>query len=123
MRRPPYGLSLPCRLVRVLDGDTVEVSLRNSDRKWKLRLLDCWAPEKNTPEGKEAKAYAESLLEGRDDLAVFIPVPEDPLKLLSAATFDRVLSYLFLDSRTTLNESMVQAGHATKTKEPKHDPR
>ena len=76
-RRPPYGLCLPCRLVRVRDGDTVEVSLPGSDRVYALRLIDCWAPETRGKErmlGLRSKSAAQRMLANAKQLAVFVHV-------------------------------------------------
>ncbi|MFH1184689.1 MAG: hypothetical protein V1755_06575 [Chloroflexota bacterium] len=116
MRRPPYGICLPCRLRRVRDGDTVEVSVLGSDRLYALRLIDCWAPESNCPAGKQSTAKAEELIGKAKALAIFIPAPHDPLRLLRSITFDRIPAYLFLSGSVTLNEAMVKAGHAAATK-------
>ena len=114
MRRPSYGLCLPCRLVRVIDADTVVISLPGSEREWHIRLLHTWAPEKNTKRGLAGKYMAEQLLEEHAaDLAVFIPSPTRPTKILQdILTFGRLLGYIFLDDKTTLNEELVKAGLA-----------
>lgn len=123
MNRPPAGLCLPCRFRRSRDADTIEISFPGSERIWALRLLDCWAPEKHTPEGKRAKEYTESVMaEAADeDLHVWLPAPADPTRLLiGVLSFDRLLGHLFVDSTTTLSEMIVRAGHATVTKSAGH---
>jgi len=115
MRLPPFGLSLPCRFRRCRDGDTVEVSLPGSDRIWAIRLLGCSCPELCEPGGAEAKGAAEAALDAADHLAVFIPAPKDPVRLLrSILTFDRVLGHVFLDTETTLSDILVRGGFGTK---------
>lgn len=116
MKRPPYGFCLQCRLRRVIDGDTPVISLRGSDREWKLRLLDCWAPEKDSAFGKASKAHAEKLLSETKDLAVWIPAPGDPLHILAALTFDRIVAHLYLNATTTLSDEMCKAKMAAPTK-------
>ena len=47
-------------VLRIIDGDTVEAAYLVGPIKIRLNGID--APEKNTPEGKQAKAYMEWLL-------------------------------------------------------------
>jgi len=121
MRRPPYGLCFPCEVLRVIDGDTVVVARRLasgqlSPHRWRIRLLGCWAPERNTPEGREAKAEAERLLAKVEFPSVFIPGPLDAEDILSGTTLGRLLGHVFIDARTTLSEAMVARGMATREK-------
>jgi endonuclease YncB( thermonuclease family) len=123
MKRPPHGLYLPCSVHRVRDGDTVEISFPGSDRVWALRLLDCWAPETRGPTreaGLEAKHFAERCIElAGNHVSVYIPAPSDPIHLLGAVSFDRLLGHLFLTDDNTLSEAMVKHGHATREKQPR----
>jgi endonuclease YncB( thermonuclease family) len=112
---PPFGLHLPCNVVRVIDGDTVEIGLPGSTYQWKLRLIDCWCPEMNTAKGKAAKAAAEELLK-EATCSVFIPAPKHITNLLKNLTFDRIPAHLFIGPDMTLNSAMCLAGHATKKK-------
>lgn len=116
MKLPPFGVCLPCRVIRVVDGDTVVVALRHSRRRWKIRLLDCWAPERNTPEGRAAKEAAEEIIANASHLAIFMPPPRDPLNLLEVLSLDRLLAHVFVSTDTTLAEALVRQGHATKEK-------
>lgn len=120
MPRPPAGLCLPVEIVRCRDGDTVEVSLRGSDRVWAIRLIDCWCKETRGEEreqGLKAKAYAEQLLSQCRNPHVFIPSPADIHNLLKNLTFDRIPGYIYLDGGSTLNQLMVLGKMATRTKE------
>lgn len=117
MRLPASGLTLPATYLRCIDGDTIEVAFGQSTRPWRIRLKDCWAPEKNTAEGKAAKKFAEETLENIDHLHVFIPLPEESKNLLAdLLTFDRIVGYVFLTSNSTLNEVMILHKMATKIK-------
>lgn len=117
MNRPPTGLCLKVVASSVTDGDTVAVKLPGSANVWKVRLLDCWAPELNTEAGKQAKAFLKMFLSKQNNLHLWIPAPEKPGNLLHAlTTFDRLLGHIFVDDRTTVSEVMVEAGHARKTK-------
>lgn len=116
MNLPPYGLTLPCIVRRVIDGDTVEISLPGSDRRWPIRLLDCWAPELPTEAGQIAKRAAEELVADADQTSVFLPAPRDAMKLLAMTTMGRLLGHVFLRTDQTLSEAMVQRGMAFKEK-------
>jgi len=116
MTLPPYGLCLPCKYRRCRDGDTVEISVLGADRIWAIRLIDCWAPDRNEPGFKEAKAFAEEVLQDADHLSVYVPAPRDTRNLLANLTFDRVPGWLFVGTEDTLNAMMVHAGHATEEK-------
>lgn len=118
--RPPYGLCLPCQVVRVIDGDTVIVSFKASEREWKLRLINCWCAEMNTADGKRAKKGAEDFLRGVTTTSVFIPAPRNAINLLSNLTFDRIPAYLYLDHELTLNEALCLAGFATSQRPKKN---
>lgn len=112
---PPYGLCLPATVVRVIDGDTLVVSF-GSERKWHVRLIDCWCAERNTEEGKRAKKTAEEFVKGKE-VSVYIPVQEDPKNLLSEIlSMGRVLGHVYVDERTTLAHLLVTAGVASKEK-------
>ncbi|MCY3801411.1 MAG: thermonuclease family protein [Chloroflexi bacterium] len=50
-------------VVRVIDGDTIEVMYRGLPEK--VRYLDAWAPEPDEEGGPEASAYNASLVEGQ----------------------------------------------------------
>jgi len=113
MRCPPTGLCVHVRYRRCRDGDTVEVSTRHSDRLWAIRLIDCWCPELREEGGHEAKEFAESVLSGADDVYAYIPEPDNAVSLLKNLTFDRIPGYLFVGAGRSLNEMLVDAGHAT----------
>lgn len=119
---PPLAWTMPCRVVSIHDGDTVTVEVT---RRFEVRLLDCWAPEVHKAAEKEcglaAKAHMESLLKDNPECVVSIPLHErrdgyyDPG---DATTMGRVLGQIWRrgDPRS-LAELMVEAGHATVTKE------
>jgi len=119
MRLPAYGLCLPCNYRRCRDGDTVEISLPGSDRRWAIRLIDCWAPETHEAGGPEAKAYIEQLLDRANGrLSVWIPAPRHVENLLRNLTFDRIPGRLFIGTDFDVSEAMVRAGHATADRPP-----
>lgn len=113
---PPAGLAVPCRLSRVIDGDTVEV---RCDVRLAVRLLDCWAPEADTPAGRAAKQFTDQQVQPGDQLLLFIPAASSD-DLLAATTLGRALGYVYLrDDRKSLNAMIVEAGHATATRPPR----
>ena len=127
MKEPPKGITTAVKVVRVIDGDTVDVEITRTIR---VRLLDCWAPETRTrdPEekvkGYESKKYLHDLLKQvfYNDLAarkqkkvtLFIPADEQG-ELKDNFTFSRVLGRLFV-SGEDVSELMIEAGKATRTK-------
>lgn len=125
MNRPPYGISLPCIVNRVLDGDTIEVRLKEeSPYVWKVRLIDCWCPETRTRDekvkakGMAAKVYAATMLEQHAGaLSLYVPIEGHVENIIHAlVSFDRLLGHIFLDPNTTLSEVLVAAGHGTRAK-------
>ena len=128
MQVPPKGITTDVKVVRVVDGDTVDVEIT---RKIRVRLLDCYAPETRTKDsaekikGFESKKYLHNMLtEGfYNDLAarkkkqvtLFIPADEQG-EIKDNFTFNRVLGRLFINGED-VSELMVEAGKATKTDE------
>ena len=111
------------KVVRVIDGDTLEVEIR---RVVRIRMLDCWAPEsKQDPripelrrqsekaKGQAAKAALTKLAEGKV-VTVQIPLDADG-DLAKSMTMGRVLGYVWLtsDPAESLSEKQVRNGHAT----------
>lgn len=119
MDKPAAGWTTEAKLVRVIDGDTVEVSV---ERRFVVRLLDCWAPETRTRDKDEKLAG----LESRDNLVDLIG--DEPLLLLHVPaespefderfTFGRILGRLYTDAGE-VSALQVAAGHATRTKQKK----
>lgn len=102
-------IQLPCTVERIVDGDTIQVIFT---MKMNVRFLDCWAPEKNTEEGKKAKAYLESLLKKGDKVTVEVPLVAGNMPAL---TFGRLLGGVSKDG-ISLSHEMINAGHATVNK-------
>ena len=125
---PPRGITFDARVLRVIDGDTLEVETSITHR---IRLLDCWAPEtrlgRSTDEadkqrGLAAAAYMQALL-ARCDNRVRVHVPGNGGELSEFTTMGRLLGRVWRDmpapmqDETDLSGLMVTAGHATATKE------
>ena len=114
------------QVLRVIDGDTIEVEVK---RTFRVRMLDCWAPEsrrdpRRKPEeqaeekakGQASKEHLTALAEGKT-VVVSIPLPEDG-DVAKIWTMGRVLGRVWLLDRPgkSLSVQQVEAGHATETK-------
>lgn len=110
--RPPHGWSTQAQVVRVLDGDTLEVEIT---RRVRVRLLDCWAPETRDPGGPESTENLARLL---SDSEVTLLVPTDSEEVQDIWTFGRVLGYVWskADADKSVNQLQVEQGHATAGK-------
>ena len=125
---PQHGTTLPCTVTRILDGDTLEITLE--PRTARVRLIDAWAREvhrvnkdENGKQRKEAdilgdleaglaaKAYLESLASGKA-ATVVIPYHQN---LGDETTLGRVLGLVYVGD-IDLSEEMVKSGHAKKVK-------
>lgn len=98
--------TVPASVIEVVDGDTVRLDL---DLGWFVRMTarcrigGINAPEVATPEGRAAKAYAQSLLKPGDEVS-FISVSLDK--------YGRPLGQIVLSNSTIFSELMVSGGHA-----------
>lgn len=114
---PPSGWTTAARITEVYDGDTITVEVT---RRFRVRLLDCWAPEIRTRDaeekarGLEAASHLTALAEGRDAI---LHVPLEGIDAADAWSFGRVLGHVWVvGDDVSLSVRMVEAGHATKTK-------
>ena len=112
-KAPPAGWTTQATVTRVLDGDTLEVEIT---RKLKVRLLDCWAPEKREAAGPASTANLKRLI-GDGEITLMIPVRSS--KVEDVWTFGRVLGYVWskADADWSVNEMQVRQGHATRNKQ------
>ncbi|HHW90952.1 MAG: thermonuclease family protein [Limnochordia bacterium] len=93
-------------VVRVIDGDTLEVaSLPSIAPTERVRLLGIDTPEKNDLYGTEATLYTESLLTVGSTIYIEIDVR-------ARDSFGRYLSYVFLPDGRMVNLMLVEAGLA-----------
>jgi micrococcal nuclease len=97
-------------VVRVVDGDTVEV--RVGDRDETVRLIGIDTPETVDPRspvecfGEEASARTKALLpEGTEVRLVADVEPRDQ--------YDRLLAYVYRDDGTFVNLALVEDGYAS----------
>jgi len=103
------------RVVRVLDGDTLEAGVDlgfgiTTTQTLRLRGIDC--PELVTKEGKEAKAFVEGLLK---------PSSEVLIKTSKSDKYDRYLADIFITDKTGdvhyLNNELLKKGLAVRVSE------
>ena len=110
------GLTLDAKCIRVLDGDTIECE---STVRYRVRLIDCWAPESRTSDvaekqrGLKSKSRMVQLADGKA-LRITIPLTGD---LTDATTLGRILGRAWLEDGRELSEVMVSEGLATKEKQ------
>lgn len=106
------------RVVKVIDGDTIEVV---SEIRFRIRLIDCWCPETRTKDaaekrrGQDARSFLTCIAHGR---AVLYSIPFGK-SLGDSITLGRVLARVRLADNQSIDLSsiMVEAGHASKSKE------
>lgn len=105
-----------CRILRVIDGDTIEVEIR---RTLRVRLLQCWAPESRTKDleekerGLAAKHHLIDLTTRQDRGRLMVPMAED---LGDVMTLGRVLGHVWLEGDDiSLSQRQVDAGFASAT--------
>ena len=107
--RPTAGTT-SATVLRVVDGDTVDVML--SGLRTRVRLIGINSPESVDPRrpvecfGKEASAEAEQILSGQD--VILLPDPTQDV----SDKYGRRLFYVFLSDGTSFNELMVREGYA-----------
>ena len=99
---------LSAKVVRVVDGDTIEVSLDGS--KEKVRLIGIDTPEsvhpdesKNVPYGKIASEFTRGKLDGKDVLL--------ELDVEERDRYGRLLAYVYIDG-VMFNKTLLDEGHA-----------
>lgn len=121
MSEPERGLVTDAKVIRVIDGDTVEVEIT---RRFPVRLIhgdgkqQFNAPEKREPGGIAAKVFLRHLLLSPDlhgiptsrDVTLFIPAQKDTT-LTDINSFNRLLGKLWVDGQC-VTDVMLGAGHA-----------
>jgi len=95
----------PCRVVQVVDGDTLDVSCRSfSDQ---VRLLRIDAPEAGRPGHADARAALLGLVDGRDVDLLF-----EERGVRQRGNYGRLLAYVYV-GETNVNVEMVRQGWST----------
>ena len=102
------GELLPAKVTRVVDGDTIVVSLDGAEER--ARLIGIDTPEsvhsdasKNVPYGKISSDFTKSSLDGKD---VFLE-----LDVEERDRYGRLLAYVYIDG-TMFNKTLLDEGHA-----------
>lgn len=111
-RTPNPGITLPCKILSVHDGDTLKVECRF---QMDIRLLDCWAPEitgDEKPDGLISKEALRKLVDGKEG---FVTVPLTSENIGKATSMSRVLGRVVVDG-VDLSEQQVRGKFATKEK-------
>ena len=95
-------------LVRVIDGDTVELSVT---RKFKVRIRDVDAFELKEEKGKGAKLFVEGICYAKDppEITLFIP-SNKPEQLLDFHSFNRIVGDLIING-FDVAEELKKAGY------------
>lgn len=97
-------------VVRVVDGDTIVVSIDETDRT--VRLIGVDTPETKDPRkpvqcfGVEASQYLAKLLDGQ-----LVELKSDPTQL-DRDKYDRLLRYVYLPDGTDVNLRLIEDGYA-----------
>jgi micrococcal nuclease len=113
------------KLIREVDGDTVELMIDlgfDTSRKERFRLYGIDAPEMNTAEGKEAKAWLREVLQPLE--AIYIETLQHKTKA-KRDKYGRFLAVLYSDlgdlranlppktlAPSSINARMIVRGHA-----------
>jgi endonuclease YncB( thermonuclease family) len=105
-----HAKSFTGKLVKVLDGDTVEVLHDGKAERVRLAQIDC--PEKNQPFGQAAKRY---VLEIAAQKIVTVEVD-------TVDRYGRTVGEVFLPDGLNLNKQIVGAGYAWQYKRYSKDP-
>ncbi|MBP9864543.1 thermonuclease family protein [Patescibacteria group bacterium] len=104
--------STNAQIVRVVDGDTLDVRIDGQTTDQKIRLLGINTPEVVDPRkpvecfGKEASAYMHKLVDGKRVRLEGDPQADERDK------YQRLLRNVFLADGTDVNALMVKEGHA-----------
>ncbi len=101
-------LQLPVKVERILDGDTLEVSVQIGAI---IRLRDCWAPELKQPGGEEAATHLRELALYQAGLLEIEYTPGGGFGQIMS--FERILGRVNVNG-LDLSEAQRAAGHATR---------
>lgn len=110
---PELGLTALAEVKRVIDGDTLDVELRIPVR---VRLLDCWAPERRTPAGVASTQQLQRMAPAGGLVVVHVPT-QGADSVQDVFTFGRVLANVWPEGADeSVSQAMVATGHATERK-------
>jgi micrococcal nuclease len=97
---PVFAEDFSGRVVRVIDGDSIEVMHEGRAEQVRLSGIDC--PEMGQPFGKRAKQFTSQLAFGK----------EVAVKVAGYDRYDRTLGEITLSDGKSLNRELVRAGYA-----------
>ena len=114
MKNPPRtGYCTPVNIIRVIDGDTleVEVSRRFAVRLTKDGLDGSYfdVSEKDTPKGEQATEFVSTVIMDGREFLLFIPTGMND-KLMDINSFNRILGEIWVDG-TPLTDKLLEAGY------------
>jgi endonuclease YncB( thermonuclease family) len=104
MEPPEAGWATSARIEKVIDGDTVMVSIT---RTFPLRIRNLRCPELNQAGGKEAKQALSELVITLP-ATIFVPAKHD-LSLMDIASFQRIVGDLWL-GHINVHDYMIDNG-------------
>jgi micrococcal nuclease len=97
---PLFGADFSGRVVRVIDGDSIEVLHEGRAEQVRLNGIDC--PELGQAFGKRARQFTSQLAFGK----------EVALKVAGYDRYDRTIAEVALPDGKDLNRELVKAGYA-----------
>src|SRR3954469_9385493 len=106
---------LKAKVVRVNDGDSIEVDLDSGHARVRFSAID--TPEWDQPYGAQSSAALKSMLPLGSKVE---------LEVISQDAFHRLVATVWLidgDKRTNINEAMLQQGHAWALRRYMKDPK
>jgi endonuclease YncB( thermonuclease family) len=117
LSQPPTGseLTIPGKVIGVRDGDTITVEFKF---QMNVRLLNCYAPELNTEDGKKAQKFLEDKINKNKEVQIQIPFTN---KINKSISLSRFLANVYQDIdgdgiMDNLSEIMVKSGLAKEKK-------
>lgn len=94
---------------QVIDADTIRVTV---SRTFDIRIKDVDAPEKRTPEGKDAIEFVKNELKDVKEMTVVVPL-NDSHKLMDINSFGRLVGEFWYDG-TSLRDALINNGHVKR---------
>lgn len=97
------------KLVRIIDGDTIEVKI--GEKIESVRLIGIDAPEMDEEikeKAIESKQYLENLLKNQNIYLERDETQDD------RDVYNRLLRYIYLEDKTLVNKKMIEADKATE---------
>ena len=97
---------ISAKVLRVIDGDTIEFLNNQENKIYKLRLFGIDAPESKQSYGKESKEYLENLIQKR----------EVKILVKNKDKYQRLVGIIFLEDKD-INKELVRVGLAHSYKD------